>query len=141
MKQKPLHGEVRFHLGKGDHYLHWQVKVKQGSKTIDVYYYDPKEYQLEMRGCRLINKVNKAKKVHEAGVKDVAGWVRCDEVMLRKEHFSVLPVDNLERVFYNPIKDIHWRRESDCGEFDWDNSEYATLITDNKQVYILEERT
>lgn len=140
MKQKPLHGEVRFHLANGENYMHWQVKVKRGSKTIDVYYYDPKEYQLEMRGCRLINKVNKAKKVHEAGVKDVAGWVRCDEVMLRKEHFSVLPVDNLERVFYNPIKDIHWRRESDCGEFDWDNSEYATLITDNKQVYILEER-
>ena len=140
MKQKPLHGEVRFHLASGKHYMHWQVKVKQGSKTVDVYYYDPKEYQLEMRGCRLINKVNKAKKVHEAGVKDVAGWVRCDEVMLRKEHFSVLPIDNLERVFYNPIKDIHWRRESDCGEFDWDNSEYATLITDNKQVYILEER-
>ena len=140
IKQKKLYGEVRFHLGKGENYMHWQVKVKQGSKTVDVYYYDPAEYQLEMRGCRLVNKVNKAKKVHAAGKKDVAGWVKCDEVMLRKEHFPVLPVDNLERVFYNPIKDIHWRRESDCGEFAWDDSEYATLITHGKQVYVLEER-
>jgi hypothetical protein len=140
MKQKQLHGEVRFHLGKGDHYMHWQVKIKQGSDTVDVYYYDPNEYQLEMRGCRLINKVNIAKKVNRAGVKDVAGWVECDEIMLRREYFPVLPVDNLERVFYNPIRDIHWRRESDCGEFSWDDSKYATLITDNKQVYILEER-
>ena len=121
--------------------MHWQVKVKQGGKTVDVYYYDPNEYQLEMRGCKLINKVNRAKKVNEAGVKDVSGWVRCDEVMLRKHHFPVLPVDNLEKLHYNPIKDIHWRRESDCGEFDWDDSQYATLITSGKQVYVLEERT
>jgi len=51
MKQKPLHGEVRFHLSNDAHYMHWQVKVKQGSKTVDVYYYNPNEYQLEMRGC------------------------------------------------------------------------------------------
>jgi hypothetical protein len=51
-----------------------------------------------------------------------------------------LPIDNLERLFYNPIRDPHWRRESDNNEFVWDNSEYATLLTNGKQVYILEER-
>jgi len=137
MTPKPLHGEVRFHLSRGEHYMHWQVKVMQGRKKVDVYYYDPNEYQLEMRGCKLINKLNKAKKVHKAGVKDVAGWVACDEVIINNE----IGVDNLERLYYNPIKDIHWRRESDCGEFAWDDSEYATLITQGKQVYVLEERT
>lgn len=141
MKQKQLHGEVRFHLGAGPHYKHWQVKVKQGNKTVDVYYYDPAEYQLEMRGCRLRNQPNKAKQVFEAGVHDVCGWIRCEETMLRKNFFPVLPVDNLERLFYNPIIDIHWRRDSDNGEFAWDESEYATLITSGKQVYILEEHT
>lgn len=133
---KPLYGEVRFHLGSGPNYLHWQVKVKQGSKTVDVYYYDPAKYQLEMIGCKLINKVNKAKKVHAAGKKDVSGWVRCDEVMINNE----VGVDNLEKLYYNPIRDPMWRRESDCGEFSWDNSEYTTLITQGKQVYVLEER-
>lgn len=139
MKQNQLHGEVRFHLLNGPHYKHWQVKIKQGGKTIDVYYYDPNEYQLEMRGCKLRNRPNKAKQVFEAGVHDVSGWVRCEETMLRKSFYPILPVDNLERVFYNPLRDPYWRRESDNNEFIWDETEYATLITSGKQVYILEE--
>ena len=131
------HYEVRFHLGRGENYLHWQVKAMCGRKKLQEFYYDPFYYQLEMIGCKLVNKVNKAKKVHAAGVKDVAGWVRCDEVMINNE----IGVDNLEKLYYNPIRDIHWRRESDCGEFAWDDSEYATLITQGKQVYVLEERT
>jgi hypothetical protein len=140
MKTKQPHGEVRFHLSRGEHYMHWQLKVMQGSKKVDVYYYNPAEYQLEMRGCRLINKPNKAKQVFDAGVHDVSGWVRCEELMLRKDFHPILPVDNLEKLYYNPIRDPHWRRESDCNEFIWDGSEYATLLTNGKQVYILEER-
>jgi hypothetical protein len=137
---KQPHYEVRFHLGKGQHYMHWQVKEMLGRKKVWEYYIDPIKYQVEMVDCELVNKVNKAKKVHAAGKKDVAGWVRCARVeyIVRDKG---LPVDNLERVFYNPIRDVHWRRESDDGEFAWDDSEYATLITNNKQVYILEERT
>ena len=137
MKQNKLHAEVRFHLGRGEHYMHWQIKIMQGKKKVDEYYYDPFYYQLEMIGCKLVNKVNKAKKVNAAGKKDVSGWVRCDEVMINNE----IGVDNLEKLYYNPIRDIHWRRESDCGEFVWDDSQYATLITQGKQVYVLEERT
>jgi hypothetical protein len=140
MKKKAPHAEVRFHLSNGPNYMFWQVKVKQGGKTIDVYYHDPKEYQLEMRGCRLWNRPNKAQQVFEAGIHDVSGWVRCEEVMLRKSFYPKLPIDNLEKLFYNPIRDPHWRRESDNSEFVWDGTEYDTLITDGKQVYILEER-
>jgi len=122
---------VRFHLAKGKNYMKWQVRNGK-----NVRYYDPSHYQLELINCKLINKVNKARKVHAAGVKDVAGWVSCEYVTIRND----LTVDYLEKVFYNPIKDIHWRRESDDGEFDWDDSEYATLLTNGKQVYILEER-
>jgi hypothetical protein len=120
--------------------MHWQLKVMRGREKIEVCYYDPKEYQLEMRGCKLVNKPNKAKKVFEAGVHDVSGWVKCEELMLRKTFFPKLPIDNLEKLFYNPLRDPHWRRESDSNEFVWDDSEYATLLTDGKQVYILEER-
>ena len=141
MKQKPVYGEVRFHLGGGKHFMHWQVLVKQGGKKIDEYYYDPNEYQLEMRGCRLRNRPNKAKQVFEAGVHDVSGWVKCEEVMLRKDFYPTLPIDNLEKLYYNPIRNPYWRRESDCGEFIWDNYEFDTLLTDGKQVYVLEERS
>ena len=130
------HYEVRFHLGRGPNYLHWQVKAMCGRKKLQEFYYDPFYYQIEMVGCKLVNKVNKARKVHEAGVKDVAGWVQCNDVIINNE----IEIDNLEKLYYNPIRDVHWRRESDDGEYAWDDSEYATLITNNKQVYVLEER-
>jgi len=131
------HYEVRFHLGKGEHFKHWQIKILQGRKKIDEFYYNPAYYQLEMIGCKLINKVNQAKKVHEAGVKNVTGWVECQEVRINNE----VGIDNLEKLYYNPIKNIHWLRESDCGEFAWDDYKFDTLITQDRQVYVLEERS
>ena len=122
---------VRFHLAKGANFMKWQIR--QGKKVV---YIDPAQHKLEMLGCKLVNKINKAKQVHKRGVKDVAGWVECDDVVINDE----IGVDNLERLFYNPIRDQQWRRESDSGEFAWDNSEYATLVTQGKQVYVLEER-
>lgn len=136
MKNNTIHAEVRFHLAGGKNYMHWQVKLMQGRKKLGVEYYDPKEYQLEMVGCKLVNYPTKAKQVHEAGVHDVSGWVKCDKVRPVRQ----MPVDNLEKLYYNPIRDPYWRRESDSNEFIWDNSEYATLITSGKQVYVLEER-
>ena len=129
------HYEVRFHLGRGENYMHWQVKAMCGRKKLQEFYYNPSQYQLEMLGCKLVNKVNKAKKVHAAGKKDVAGWVQCEDLMINNE----IGIDNLEKLYYNPIKDIRWRRESDCGEFAWDDYEFDTLITNGKQVYVLEE--
>ena len=123
---------VRFHLQSGPHFKKWQIR--QGRNVV---YVDPSKDNLEMVGCKLVNKINKAKKVFERGVKDVAGWIECERVVINNEN----PIDNLERLFYNPIVDVNWRRESDSGEFAWDNTEYATLVTSGKQVYVLEERT
>jgi hypothetical protein len=122
---------VRFHLQSGKNFMKWQIR--QGKKVV---YIDPAQHKLEMLGCKLVNKINKAKQVHKRGVKDVAGWVECEDVVINDE----IGVDNLERLFYNPIRDPQWRRESDDGEFGWDNSKYATLVTQGKQVYVLEER-
>lgn len=127
--------EVRFHLQAGVNFMKWQVKVVQGRRKVRVYYLDPADRRLELRGCRLVNKVNKARKVNAAGVKDVSGWIECDEVLI-----SDIPVDGLERLFYNPIRDVHWRRSGDDGQYEWDDTEYDTLVTEGKQVYILEER-
>ena len=131
------HAEVRFHLLNGPNYKKWQVNVMQGRKRVDQFYVDPAEYQLEMRGCKLVNKVARAKYVNKKQKKNVSGWVQCEEVMLRKD----LPIDGLEKLYYNPIKDIRWRRESDSGEFEWDDYEFDTLVTDGRQVHVLEERS
>ena len=137
MKTVEKHAEVRFHLLNGQNYRKWQVNIMQGKKRVDQFYVDPTEYQLEMRGCKLVNKVARAKWVNKKQKKNVSGWVQCEEVMLRKD----LPVDGLEKLYYNPIKDIRWRRESDAGEFEWDDYEFDTLVTDGRQVHVLEERS
>ena len=137
MKTVEKHAEVRFHLLNGQNYRKWQVNIMQGKRRVDQFYVDPTEYQLEMRGCKLVNKVARAKWVNKKQKKNVSGWVQCEEVMLRKD----LPVDGLEKLYYNPIKDIRWRRESDAGEFEWDDYEFDTLVTDGRQVHVLEERS
>ena len=137
MKKVEPHAEVRFHLLNGKNYRKWQVNVMQGKKRVDQFYVDPAEYQLEMRGCKLVNKLARAKYVNKKQKKNVSGWVQCEEVMLRKD----LPVDGLEKLYYNPIKDIRWRRESDAGEFEWDDCEFDTLVTNGRQVHVFEERS
>ena len=126
--------KIRFHLASGKNYKKWQIREKSGR----VRYYDPANTQLELVNCRLVNYLKKAKKVHAEGKKDVAGWIECEDVMVTQNE---IPVDNLERVFYNPIMDPHWRRDSDDGEFVWDDSRYSTLVTQDRRVYILEERS
>jgi len=126
---------VRFHLQSGKNYKCWQICQMNGSRRVKETYYDPSKVQLELVECKLVNKVKIARKVHAEGVKDVAGWVECREVKISEN-----PVDGLERLFYNPILDPNWRRDGDDGEFVWDNSEYKTLVTQGKRVYILEER-
>jgi len=127
--------KVRFHLGRGSHYMHWQVKDAHSVK-----YYDPKLYQLELGNCKLVSRPSASRKVFEAGVKDVCGWIECENywVLNMERHIPIL-TDNMERLFYNPIIDPRWRRDSDNGEFSWDNRCFSSLLTDNNRVYILQE--
>lgn len=127
--------KVRFHLGRGSHYMHWQVKDAHSVK-----YYDPKLYQLELGNCKLVSRHSAAKKVFDAGIKNVCGWVECENYwVLNVERHIPIPTNELERLFYNPIIDPCWRRGSDDGEFSWDNNYFASLITDGNKIYVLEE--
>ena len=46
--------KIRFHLQRGQHYMHWQIKAYDGT----VKYIDPQKYQIEMYDAKLINKTN-----------------------------------------------------------------------------------
>lgn len=127
---------VRFHLGRGAHYFHWQVKTNNS-----VTYYDPKLYQLELGNCRLVNRPSASQKVFSSGVKNVCGWVECENYwVLNTDRHIPIPVENLERLYYNPIIDPNWKRESDGKYYSWNNCRFASLITDNNKLYILEEK-
>ena len=131
--------EVRFHLGRGAHFKHWQVKTYIGSRKVATTFYDPDIFSLQMFDCSLYNNRRVAQKVKNSGSKDVCGWIKCKRVDVLKGDFMWEDYRSLERLYYNPINDIHWRRDGDDGTFNWDNSEYDSLITWNKNVYILSE--
>jgi hypothetical protein len=114
--------------------MHWQIRAWDGT----VSYLDPQKYQIEMTGCILINKKNAAKKVHAAGKKDVCGWVECDNFFINEK--GSIPIDNLERLCYNPIVEPSWRRVNDDGDFDWDDYDFNSLVTDGNRIHIVEER-
>lgn len=125
--------KVRFHLQRGKHYMHWQIKAYDGT----VKYLDPSKYQIEMRGCELINKTNAARRVHGAGKKDVCGWVQCDNFDIHEA--NSISTKYMDKLSYNPIKDIHWRRGSDDGEFSWDGSEHDFIVTNGNSLFIAQE--
>lgn len=133
---------VRFHLLSGKHYMHWQVRsVTDNDQLIgrskDAMYFDPSEFQIEMFGCKLVNQTTIARRVNKSGKKKVCGYVLCDNFDVYR--CGELSTKHLERLSYNPIKDVHWRRTGD--DKIWDNSTYDCLITDNDRVYILEENS
>ena len=124
---------VRFHLQRGEHYMHWQIRAWEGT----VKYLDPEKYQIEMRDCYLVNKINTARRVNLAGKKDVCGWVECDNFDINE--CGQIDTNYCDKLSYNPINDVHWRRSGDDGEFDWDNSDYDLLVTNGNKIFIMQE--
>ena len=126
---------VRFHLAKGCHYKHWQIKNLK-DKDMAPEYLDPLYYQLMMVNCKLVNKTNKAQKVYEAGVKDVCGWIQCEDVFVTNlSDYDPEPIDDNPRLLYNPIVAPYWMMEG--REYkSLDNTLYHELITYSNKVYV-----
>lgn len=129
------HYEVRFHLGEGKCYKHWQIKVFDSNKDgYEVLYYDPAQYQLTLSECQLINKPNKAKKVFNSQKRDVCGWVKCYNILVTDiTIFEPKTIDNRRMVVYDPKIRTHWHYEN-C-ETDIDCRIFEKLTTIGKRIY------
>jgi hypothetical protein len=64
---------VRFHLGAGQHYKHWQFK---DTITKRVWYIHPEEQIIELHNCVLYNNRNVANKIYMGANKDVCAWIK-----------------------------------------------------------------
>lgn len=106
--------KVRFHLGLGSHYRHWQVVGPKG-----VEYYDPQENSLTLLDCKLRNHSGVARKIHDGANKSVCAWVDCAEVFVS----GVCNPPGLP-LFYDPRVAPHWRN---LGGDNIDNAEPAVL--------------
>jgi hypothetical protein len=92
---------VRFHLGLGKHYMHWQVRHHGG-----VSYFDPDEYSLTLAPCRLRSQSGTARRIHCGANKSVCAWIDCKCVRIDR---GVACTFGGVSVAYDPRVAPHWR--------------------------------
>lgn len=92
--------KVRYHLGKGLNFMQWQITCSDKS----VIYVDPKEHEILLKGCRLINRQATARKIFEGENKRVCAWIECNEYVI----LGVNDIPTKGRLFFNPRKCVHW---------------------------------
>lgn len=114
--------QIRFHLGKGQHYQHWQVKSLAG-----VRYYDPDKVSLTLLDCQLRNQPGTAKRIFDGENKKVCAWIDCND-------FTVGNPTELEgsQVAYNPRVSPHWR---DSAGKNIDGMRLEVLRTKSRSVF------
>ena len=129
--------KVRFHLGAGEHYKHWQIRTPRKGQTDLVEYEDPAKVQLELVNCTLRNKTSVAKKVLSSQVRDVCGWVECQHVITT--YVDPITVEGLSRVTYDPKIDLYWKVEQ--YSYEYDKVVIGDLITSGNRLYLLKLNT
>lgn len=126
--------DIRFHLGAGQHYKHWQVKDGK-----DVIYYDPAQYSLIMNDCLLKNNRNKAEKIFESKRRDVCGFVRCLEYKAVEKYqidAMFLEPEIKYEIMFDPKIAPYWRKHNDPNAYD--GLTYSTLVTNGRRVFVVE---
>ena len=127
--------KVRFHLSDGAHYKHWQIRTLiKGQKDL-VEYADPSQVQLELVTCVLKNNRKRAEKVLADQVRDVCGWVLCQHVIFSFLPKDFTPVDNLDRIVYDPKINPYWKMEN--SDDNYDLVRIDTIVTSGNRMFIL----
>ena len=129
--------KVRFHLGAGEHYKHWQIRTTCKGKPDRVEYENPAEVQLELVDCTLRSQTGKAKKVFKSQVRDVCGWVECEHIITTYLKYTDAPitVKALPRVTYDPKLNPYWKIEGDSDNYE--TMMVSELVTSGNKLYIL----
>lgn len=118
--------QVRFHLGNGKHYKHWQVKDQFGN----VEYHDPSEVTLVMYDCQLRNQPGTARRIFEGGDKDVCAWVKCRDLAVVPA--SPYPDRSGTPVMYNPRVAPYWRT---VGDVNCDGYTFARIESAGRELF------
>lgn len=154
--------KVRFNLGKGEHFMFWQIENLQTGEKV---YYDPKKYSLALTNAKLHNQKGGAAKINTGETtKTVVAWTEAETVMVLKAK-SLSPALYGERLAYNPHILPFWHRVAkedeiesgkatkvpekstrgddvkNAGEMvvDIDKTKYTNVLTDGSSMYVLKD--
>lgn len=113
--------KVRFHLGRGENYMKWQLKGRDGTTV----YLDPQAVRLKLKNCTLKNNKRLAREIHEGANKTVCAWIMCEEAEITQEKPEGTEIG------YNPRKNPFWTD----GTNDLDNKKYGQIVSDGRRLY------
>jgi hypothetical protein len=116
---------VRFHLGAGAHFMHWQVRHHDGSVT----YHDPAFCTLTIFQGRLRNQAGTASKIHCGAAKSVCAWIEAEHVVI--DHGTAAVFGAVE-VAYNPRVAPHWRMNG----LNADGRRFEVMTTSGNRVFV-----
>lgn len=119
--------KVRFHLGKGEHFMHWQIK--QGNKIVA--WVNPSESNLILWKCKLVNNKTTANKILAGADKSVCAWIECEDCKIA--HTASMP-NTWAIVKFNPKKCNHWY-PADKPDLDIDRERFDIIYTSGRTVY------
>jgi len=139
MSDKKKRFRVRFHLGKGPNFMHWQVSDwghrRKANSNPHRDYYSPETCDIMMYNCVLGNQPSTAQKIFDGANKTVCAWVDCDNLEIRYKKdpkYTELDTEGLTRYKYNPRKNPHWFTDDDNNV---DGKTFAILATTERQIY------
>ena len=129
--------KIRFHLGRGDNFMKWQVKtiVSDGYDDI-VQYFEPEKYQLAMFDAKLRVQLGASKKIHEGACKTVCAWVECENLQILGTADWVKPNVSDFYVRFNPRHNPNW---VDLAENILNDDEYSLVVTQDRNLFVVTE--
>jgi len=118
---------VRFHLGAGENFKKWRV---ENVETGYVEFFNTKDYDLELKDCKLYNQKGSADKIFNGDNKTVCAWVMAKEVAFIVDGRCCYP--NQDMISYNPRIQPFWR---DYEGNNIDKKEILLMGTMGRQLY------
>ena len=113
--------KVRFNLGRGENYMKWKVIYKDNNSSC---YLDPKEFNLTMFRCKLMNQKGTAEKIKDGANKTVCAWIECENLVITPtEDYNA--VEDTLKVSYNPRVNPYWTLDGE----NVDKQEFKELFT------------
>jgi len=130
--------KIRFHLGRGDNFMKWQVKtlVNGDPTNYSVQYFEPEEYQLAMFDAKLRVQLGTSKKIHEGACKTVCAWVECENLQILGTADWVKPNVSDFYVRFNPRHNPNWVDE---GHNIMNDEEYSLVVTQDRSLFVVTE--
>ena len=123
--------KIRFHLGRGDNFMKWQVKSIDGNV---VEYYRPEKEQIAMFNAKLKVQLGTSTKIHEGACKTVCAWIECDDFQLLGDPEFVKPNVNDFYVRFNPRHNPNWL---DMHGTIMNDEKYDLIMTQDRSLFVV----